>query len=103
MILVGIKLIVAFGSTHPHSRRTLADWESIIRQSNYVSFVDLKRSFPSVDYVSHQYTIFNIGGNKYRLISEIDYSAGVVNVKRIWTHAEYSMTKNSDAIRRNKI
>ncbi len=56
-----------------------------------------------MDYVSHQYTVFDIGGNKYRLISEIDYSASVVNVKRVWTLAEYSMKKNEDAIRRNKL
>jgi mRNA-degrading endonuclease HigB of HigAB toxin-antitoxin module len=47
--------------------------------------------------------LFNIGGNKYRLISEIDYSARVISVKRIWTHAEYSMKKNEDALRRNRI
>ena len=67
------------------------------------SFKELKMTFQSVDYVSHQYTIFDIGVNKYRLVTEIEYSAGVVNVKRIWTHAEYSMKKNEDAIRRNLI
>ena len=103
MILIGKKLIVAFGSSHPHSRKPLAAWEQTIRQTNYSSFNELKLTFPSVDYVSHQYTIFDIGGNKYRLISEISYAASVVNVKRIWTHAEYSMKKNEDAIRGNKL
>jgi len=56
-----------------------------------------------MDYVSHQYTIFDIGGNKYRLITEIDYIAKVVNVKRAWTHAEYSMKKNDDAMKRGKL
>lgn len=88
---------------HPHSRKPLAGWELAMRETNYLSFNGLKKTFPSADYVAHQYTIFDIGGNKYRLITEIDYSAGVVNVKRIWTHAEYSMTKNIDAIRGNKI
>src|SRR5271156_1857118 len=103
MILIGKKLIAAFGSSYPHSRRPLAAWEGAIKQTNYRSFNELKRTFPSVDYVSHQYTIFNIGGNKYRLVSEIDYSASVVNVKRVWTHAEYSMKTNEDAIRRKRL
>jgi mRNA interferase HigB len=103
MILIGKNTIVAFGSSHPPSRKPLAVWEQVIKQTNYNNFSELKKTFPSADYVSHQYTIFDIGGNKYRLISEIDYSASVVNVKRIWTHAEYSMKKNEDAIRRNKI
>lgn len=103
MILIGKKLIAAFGSSYPQSRRPLAVWESIIKQTNYGSFNELKRTFPSADYVYHQYTVFNIGGNKYRLISEIDYFASVVNVKRVWTHAEYSMKTNEAALRRHKI
>lgn len=103
MILIGKKLIAAFGISHPQSRKPLAVWEGIIKQTNYGGFNELKLTFPSADYVYGQYTIFNIGGNKYRLISEINYSAGVVGVKRIWTHAEYSMKTNEDALRRNKI
>ncbi len=103
MILVGKRLITAFGSVHSHSRKPLAGWELAISKTDYKSFNELKKTFPSVDHVAHQYTIFDVCGNKYRLISEIDYSAGVVNVKRIWTHAEYSMKKNEDAIRGNKI
>lgn len=103
MILLGRKLISVFGSTHSHSRKPLAAWEAAVTLTNYTSFNHLKKTFPSADYVSHQYTIFDIGGNKYRLISEIDYSANVVNIKKIWTHAEYSMSKNIDAIMRNKI
>lgn len=103
MILIGRKIILAFGSSHPPSRRPLAAWEKIITATEYKSFNELKKTFPSADYVSHQYTVFNIGGNKFRLITEIDYPATVVNVKRIWTHAEYSMKKNEDALRSNKL
>jgi len=103
MIVIGRKLIVAFGSSHPQSRKPFTAWEQAIKQTNYKSFNELKRTFPSVDYVSHQYTIFNISGNKYRLVSEIDYPAHVVSIKRVWTHAEYSMKKNEEAIRGNKL
>jgi|SRR5579862_7013956 len=103
MNLIGKKIIFDFGKSHPQSRKPLAAWEFAIKQTNYSGFKELKMTFRSVDYVSHQYTIFDIGGNKYRLITEIDYAASVVNAKRIWTHAEYSMKKNEDAIRRNLI
>jgi mRNA interferase HigB len=103
MIIIGKNKIAAFGSSHPQSKKPLSVWEGIIKQTNYGSFNELKRTFPTADYVSHQYTIFNIGGNKYQLISEIDYYSGVVNIKRIWTHAEYSMKKNENALRRNII
>ena len=103
MILIGRKIIVEFGKDHPHSRNPLSAWEQAIKQTDYKSFNELKQTFPSVDYVGHRYTIFDIGGNKYRLITEIDYVAKVVNVKRTWTHAEYSMKKNEDAIKRGRL
>lgn len=103
MILIGKKIIAIFAGTHPDSRRPLAAWEQVIKITNYASFNELKRTFPSVDYVSHQYTIFDISGNKFRLVTEINYIASVVNVKRIWTHAEYSMSKTQEALRGNKI
>jgi mRNA interferase HigB len=103
MILIGRKQINVFGIAHPQSRKPLAAWEQAIVQTNYTSFNQLKQTFSSVDYVFHQYTIFDISGNKYRLISEIDYAASVINIKKIWTHAEYSLQKNIDAIRRNRI
>jgi mRNA interferase HigB len=103
MILIGRKIIVEFGRGHAPSRNPLSAWEQVIKQTDYKSFNELRRTFPSVDYVSHRYTIFDIGGNKYRLITEIDYFAKVVNVKRIWTHSEYSMRKNEEAIRRGKL
>lgn len=103
MIVIGKKIIVAFAKDHPHSRNPLSAWEKAIKQTDYKSFNELKRTFPSVDYVSHRYTIFDIGGNKYRLITEINYIAKVVNIKRAWTHAEYRMKKNEDAIQRGRL
>ncbi len=103
MILIGRKIVVEFGIDHPHSRNPLSAWEKAIKETDYKSFNELKRTFPSVDYVSHRYTIFDIGGNKYRLITEIDYFANVVNIKRVWTHAQYSMKKNEEAIKRGKL
>ena len=103
MILIGRKLIAEFGKDHPHCRNPLLAWELAIKQTDYKSFNELKRTFPSVDYVYHCYTIFDISGNKYRLITEINYPANVINVKRVWTHAEYSMRKNKDTMKRGKL
>ncbi len=103
MILIGRNNIAAFGRRHPQSRRSLSAWEMAIRQTDYYGFNGLKLSFPSVDYVYHRYTIFDISGNKYRLVTEINYAAKVVNIKRIWTHAEYSMKKSEDAMRNHQL
>jgi len=103
MIIIGRTIIIEFSRQHPHSRKSLSAWDKVVELTDYKGFNELKKTFPSVDYVAYRYTIFDISGNKYRLIAEIDYSASVVNVKRIWTHAEYSMKKNEDSLRRGKI
>ncbi len=99
MILIGRKIIVDFCKRHPPSIKPLSIWEAVMKQTKYTTFAKVKLLFPSADYVSHRYTIFNIGGNKYRLITIIDYTASIVQVKQIWTHAEYSMKKNIEALR----
>jgi mRNA interferase HigB len=78
MILIGKKIIVDFGNSHPPSRKSLAAWEQAVKQTNYASFNELKLTFPSVDYVYHQYTFFDIGGNKYRLFSDFNYESKLV-------------------------
>lgn len=103
MILIGRKFIAEFGRSHPNSRNPLSAFEKIIAKTNYRGFNDLKRSFPSVDYAYHRYTIFDIGGNKFRLIAEIDYAASVVNVKAVFTHAEYSMRRNEELMKRGRL
>lgn len=54
----------------------------------YKHFVQLRQTFASADYVS-PFTVFNIAGNKYRLIAIVSYGLGVVSVEHILTHREY--------------
>lgn len=103
MILVGKDTISAFIKKHAQSKNPLAAWEKLVNGSHYVDFNQLRKTFPSADYVHHQYTIFNIGGNKYRLIAEINYEAQVICVCQLWTHAEYSLPKNQNALKRGAL
>lgn len=103
MILVGKRVVFKFTKRHPPSRNPLSLWEKIICHTRFQSYHKLKLAFPSIDYVYHRYTIFDIGGNKFRLITEIDYASQVVNVKCIFTHAEYSVKKNEELMRRGKL
>ncbi len=49
---------------------------------------EVRRTYPHADAVK-QYTVFNIKGNDYRLISKIEYRLGLIFVKEVLTHAEY--------------
>jgi mRNA interferase HigB len=52
------------------------------------NFVDVRLDFASADYVS-PYTVFNIKGNRYRLISVIDFATHSILIKHVLTHAIY--------------
>jgi mRNA interferase HigB len=53
------------------------------------SLVDVRRTYPHADPVG-DFTIFNIGGNKYRIATSINYRAGKIFIRHVMTHEEYS-------------
>jgi mRNA interferase HigB len=77
-----------FAQAHPDARVSLRNWFTIVRKTDYASFIDLRRTFPSADQVD-QFTVFNIGGNKFRLIAAIHYNRKKLYIRHILTHAEY--------------
>ncbi len=88
MHIITRKRLNEFSKRYPDSGEPLDRWYRIVKQSNYKSFAELKRTFPSADQVG-KFTIFNIGGNKYRLIAYIVYSAKRIYIRHILTHTEY--------------
>lgn len=102
MKLINRKELERFKNKHAQSAKPLIIWENIVSQSVYKSFPDLRRTFPSADYVP-QYTVFNISGNKYRLITEIDYEFQLIDIRAVWTHAEYSQKINIEKLNRGKL
>jgi mRNA interferase HigB len=77
-----------FWEKYPDSETALVRWFKIVERSNYQSFDELRETFPSADKVG-KWIVFNIGGNKYRLITVIHFQAGKVYVRHVLTHQEY--------------
>jgi mRNA interferase HigB len=88
MHVITRKRILEFSALHPDSRTALNAWHAIIEKCSFKSYVELRRTFASADLVGNK-TVFNIGGNKYRLIAAIHYNRGKVFIRDILTHAEY--------------
>jgi mRNA interferase HigB len=80
--------LIEFAQQHPDARTSLHHWFAIVRKTDYSSFADLRITFPSADQVG-LFTVFNIGGNKYRLIVAIHYNRKKVYIRHLLTHAEY--------------
>jgi mRNA interferase HigB len=64
-------------------------WYRIAKKSEWKSLEDVRKMFPSADGVG-KHTVFNIKGNHYRLITEINYPIGRLYIRHVLTHAEYS-------------
>ncbi len=78
----------AFAAAHPDARKPLAVWRRQILQGEFAHFVELKRTFGTADYV-RPFVVFDVGGNKYRLIAGVDYELRVVKIFAVLPHAEY--------------
>ena len=84
--------ITEFTKTHKDALESLLHWHSVTRRAVWRHLVGVRADFPHADAVD-LFTVFNIGGNKYRLVSAIKYRWQVVYIRHILTHAEYDEGK----------
>ena len=100
MWVISQKPLREFSIKYPDAESPLASWFKLAKKGRYSNFSELKKSFGSVDMVPvvrHSKTIdfyvFNIGGNKYRLITTIHFNTQMLFVRYILTHAVYDAGK----------
>jgi len=92
MHVITRKRLNEFAAKYPETRTALRQWYQLIRKENFQSFVELRKTFPSADQVNNL-TIFNIGGNKVRLIAAIHYNRRKVYIRAVLTNKEYDQNK----------
>ena len=88
MRIISKRPLREFWALHPESRPVLENWFHKASQAGALSFADLRQTFGSADYVDG-YTIFDIGGNRYRIAAVIHYDKQRIYVREVMTHAEY--------------
>lgn len=84
--------ITEFSKTHKDALESLLHWHSITKRAAWRHLADVRAGFPHADAVG-TFTVFNISGNKYRLISAIQYRWQIVYIRHLLTHAEYGKGK----------
>jgi mRNA interferase HigB len=92
MHVITRKRLNEFADKYPETRNALAHWYHLVKQNNFNSFAELRSAFPSADQVG-KLTVFNIGGNKARLIAAIHYNRRKVYIRAVLTHKEYDEDK----------
>jgi mRNA interferase HigB len=92
MHIITRKRLADFAKKYPHCATALDSWYRILNHSNVSSFTELRTIFPSADQVEGL-TVFNIGGNKARLIAAIHYNTQRLYIRHVLTHKEYDQKK----------
>jgi len=92
MRVISKPVLHAFAESHPQARNPLEDWYDAMLEGKWKNSAELREHFPSADQV-RRCTVFNVGGNKYRLITRVNYRAQIVFVGFVLTHEEYNLEK----------
>lgn len=88
MHVISRKALRQFWEQHPDSQTAFARWFKIMQHTDFQSFSELRATFPTADKVE-EWIVFNIGGNKYRLITSIHFNRSKVYIRHVLTHREY--------------
>ena len=84
------ELLHKFVKKHADSARAMQKFIDIVEDAYWQNFSDIKADFNSVDYVTNERYVFDIKGNKYRIIAVIIFVGGVFFIRFVGTHADYS-------------
>jgi mRNA interferase HigB len=84
-----------FWYIHPEARTPLERWIMVVENAKWNNWADLKSTFRTADLVpgTKKLVVFNVGGNKYRLVTVVNYQGFLVIIKAALTHPEYDEGK----------
>jgi len=99
MRIIARPALIAFYQQYPDVREPLEAWYHIIRQRTFETPHELKALFATASLLRDGLVVFNIGGNKYRLIVHVRYDLRIVFIKWVVTHREYDELTASGALR----
>ena len=95
--VISLKRLREFWQRHADAEQPLRAWYKVVAGAAWKSLRDVRLTYPHADAVETPsggtLTVFNVGGNRYRLIARIRYDYQLVNIRMVLTHAEYSKGK----------
>ena len=80
--------LVEFSATHPAAAEPLQAWRKALESRAFAHFAELRDTFASVDKAG-DFHVFNIGGNKWRVIALLNFGKQLCFVRHVFTHQEY--------------
>jgi mRNA interferase HigB len=100
MIVMHSKTVREYGEANAQAVEPLAEWFAKVSQADWAAFADIRQDMGSADLIAGDRFVFNIGGNKYRLLAVVLFKVRTVLIRGIFTHAEYSKLSRADLLAR---
>ncbi len=92
MRVIAKKNLITFWEKYPDAEQPLKAWHAEVSKAVWKTPQDIKDSYASASFLANNRVVFNIKGNRYRLVVSVAYNFGAVYIKFIGTHSEYDMT-----------
>ncbi len=89
MVVISKSILVEFGLNHPDSIESLNKWFEVCKKSSWKNFAELKKTFNTVDYVGNDRYVFDIKGNKYRIVAMIFLDIRTIFIRFVGTQKDY--------------
>lgn len=89
MKLINKQQLEDFKRKYPDAEGRIKSWETEVEAAEWKTPHDAKSRYPKASLIGAQQVVFNICGNKYRLLVKIAYKIGVVFIEKVGTHKEY--------------
>ena len=89
MNVVSRQVLIAFWTKHPDSKGVLSHWYSAAKRADWRSPQDIRAEYNSVDFLSDNRVVFDLGGNNFREVVRISYLFKQVLIKFVGSHADY--------------
>jgi mRNA interferase HigB len=89
MRIISRKALREFGGRHPDAWQALQAWYADVRQATWSTPADIKQVYRNASIIANNRVVFNIKGNRYRLVVAINYEYGIVYIRFVGTHEEY--------------
>jgi mRNA interferase HigB len=89
MRIVGRDILAKFGWRHAAARKSLARWLEQVEAAAWTGPADVKRQFAQASFLSGNRVVFNLGGDRSRLLVVAVYVRGLLDIRWVGTHAEY--------------
>jgi mRNA interferase HigB len=89
MRIISRKTLREFWEQHQDARQPLQAWYADVKQATWKTPADIKNVYRNASIIANNRAVFNIRGNRYRLVVAIQYDYGIVYIRFVGSHQEY--------------